>query len=60
MNAILGVALAMVFGLILNRVMKLFNLPNVTGYLIAGILVGPYCINLLSADNLSDISFISL
>ena len=59
MNAILGVALAMVFGLILNRVMKLFNLPNVTGYLIAGILVGPYCINLLSADNLSDISFIS-
>ncbi len=59
MNAILGVALAMVFGLILNRVMKLFNLPNVTGYLIAGILVGPHCINLLNTSNLSDISFIS-
>ena len=59
MNAILGVALAMVFGLILNRVMKLFNLPNVTGYLIAGVLVGPYCINLLNAENLSDVSFIS-
>ena len=59
MNAILGVALAMVFGLILNRIMKLFNLPNVTGYLIAGVLVGPYCINLLNAENLSDISFIS-
>lgn len=59
MNAILGVALAMVFGLILNRIMKLFNLPNVTGYLIAGVLVGPYCINLLNTENLSDISFIS-
>ena len=59
MNAILGVALAMVFGLILNRVMKLFNLPNVTGYLIAGILVGPHCINLLNTSNLNDISFIS-
>lgn len=59
MNAILGVALAMVFGLILNRVMKLFNLPNVTGYLIAGILVGPHCINLLNTDNIADISFIS-
>ena len=59
MNAILGVALAMVFGLILNRVMKLFNLPNVTGYLIAGVLVGPHCINLLNAENLSDVSFIS-
>ncbi len=59
MNAILGVALAMVFGLILNRVMKLFNLPNVTGYLIAGVLVGPHCINLLNTGNLQDISFIS-
>ncbi|MBQ8177875.1 MAG: cation:proton antiporter [Clostridia bacterium] len=59
MNAILGVALAMVFGLILNRVMKLFNLPNVTGYLIAGIIVGPYCINLLNTENIADISFIS-
>ena len=59
MNAILGVALAMVFGLILNRVMKLFNLPNVTGYLIAGVLVGPHCINLLNAENLADVNFIS-
>ena len=59
MNAILGVALAMVFGLILNRVMKLFNLPNVTGYLIAGVIVGPHCINLLNAENLADINFIS-
>lgn len=59
MNAILGVALAMVFGLILNRIMKLFNLPNVTGYLIAGVLVGPHCINLLNEGNLQDISFIS-
>ncbi len=59
MNAILGVALAMVFGLILNRVMKLFNLPNVTGYLIAGVIVGPHCINLLNAENLADVNFIS-
>ena len=59
MNAILGVALAMVFGLILNRIMKLFNLPNVTGYLIAGILVGPYCMNFLNENTIHDISFIT-
>ncbi len=59
MDAILGIALAMVFGLILNRVMKLFNLPNVTGYLIAGILVGPYCINILNAETVKDTAFIS-
>ena len=31
----------MVAGLALTRVMKIFNLPNVTGYLIAGLLIGP-------------------
>ncbi len=59
MDAILGIALAMVFGLILNRIMKLFNLPNVTGYLIAGILVGPSCIGILNESTLQDTSFIS-
>lgn len=59
MNAILGVALAMVFGLILNRIMKLFNMPNVTGYLIAGIIVGPYCLKFLTSETISDIGFIT-
>ena len=59
MTAILGIALAMVFGLVFNRVMKLFNLPSVTGYLAAGIIVGPYCVGLLSGDTLSGVSFIT-
>ena len=59
MTAILGIALAMVFGLILNRVMKLFNLPSVTGYLVAGIIVGPYCIGLLNGETLGDVGFIT-
>lgn len=59
MNVILGIALAMVFGLVLNRIMKLFNLPNVTGYLIAGILVGPYCLKFLSAQTVVDVGFIT-
>ena len=42
------VGLAMVGGLALTRVMKLFNLPNVTGYLIAGLLIGPNLWNLLT------------
>ncbi len=59
MTAILGIALAMVFGLVFNRVMKLFNLPSVTGYLAAGIIVGPYCIGLLSGGTLTGVSFIT-
>lgn len=35
----LGVAVAI--GLVFNRLMKLIGLPNVTGYLIAGVLIGP-------------------
>lgn len=52
MNTLLGLSLAMIVGLLMTRVMKKINLPNVTGYLIAGLLVGPYCLNIFSAENL--------
>mgnify|MGYP001768592365 FL=1 len=32
----------MIAGLLLTRVVKLVKLPNVTGFLIAGLLIGPY------------------
>ena len=31
-------------GLLMSRVAKRWNLPAVTGYLVAGILIGPYCL----------------
>ena len=42
MNQILCVALALFVGLLSSRLMKLLKLPNVTGYLIAGIIFGPF------------------
>lgn len=45
------VGFAMVAGLALTRVMKLFNLPNVTGYLIAGLLIGPNFWNLVTGGS---------
>ncbi|MCR5741059.1 MAG: cation:proton antiporter [Gammaproteobacteria bacterium] len=42
MNSLLCIALALIVGLLSSRLMKLINLPNVTGYLLAGILFGPY------------------
>ncbi len=59
MTTMLGLVLAMVAGLLMTRIMKLFNLPNVTGYLVAGIIVGPYCCNFINATSLAEISFIS-
>lgn len=37
----------MTAGLIFNRIVKKFNLPNVTGYLLAGLIAGPYVLNLM-------------
>lgn len=42
MNQILCIALALFVGLLSSRLMKVLKLPNVTGYLIAGIIFGPY------------------
>lgn len=42
MNQILCIALALFVGLLSSRLMKLIRLPNVTGYLLSGILFGPF------------------
>lgn len=48
---ILSLAIAMVFGLLLTRLMKILKLPNVTGYLIAGLIVGPHALNFIGAGS---------
>ncbi len=45
--AVITVALMLMFGFALTRVTKLLKLPNVTAYIITGILIGPYCLNLV-------------
>ena len=43
---LLSISIALIAGLLSNRLIKLANLPNVTGYLIIGILLGPYFFSL--------------
>ncbi len=50
LSSLLVLGLAMVGGLALSRLMKLLNLPNVTGYLFAGLLMGPYLLPLIFGD----------
>ena len=50
----------MIAGLLLTRVVKLVHLPNVTGYLIAGLLIGPYCFGLLPADAVASMDLITV
>ncbi len=57
MIVLLSISVAMLAGLLLSRVAKLLSLPAVTAYLVAGILVGPYCLGKLG---ISGVGFTSL
>ena len=52
METLLGISIALTAGLLMSRVVKPLKLPAVTGYLIAGILIGPYCLGLLGVKGL--------
>lgn len=51
MNVLLSVSFALLAGLLMTRVFKPFKLPAVTAYLIAGVLIGPYCLGGLHLVN---------
>ena len=46
-NTLLSVSIALLAGLLMTRAFKPLKLPSVTAYLIAGVLIGPYCIGAL-------------
>ena len=48
MNILIVLAIFIIVGLLATRIIRLFNLPNVTGYLIAGLLIGPSMFLLIS------------
>lgn len=52
MNILLSLSVAILAGLLMTRVFKPLRLPSVTAYLVAGILVGPYCLGRLGLDGL--------
>ena len=52
METLLSLSIAIAAGLLLSRFVKPLKLPAVTGYLIAGILIGPYCLGALGVPGL--------
>lgn len=52
MNTLLSVSIALLAGLLMTRLFKPFKLPAVTAYLIAGVLIGPYCLGALGIEGL--------
>ncbi len=56
METLLALSIALLSGLMLSRLAKLINLPAVTAYLVAGILIGPFCLGKLGVKGLGFIS----
>ncbi len=57
MEFLLAIGIAMFAGLLLSRLTSRFNLPDVTSYLVAGLLVGPLCLGRLNVPGLGFSSF---
>ena len=57
MEILLAISIALTAGLLLSRFVKPLKIPAVTGYLIAGILIGPYCLGKL---NIAGFGFTSM
>ena len=49
---LLSLSISIFAGLMLSRVAKLFKLPAVTAYLVAGILIGPFCLGAFGVEGL--------
>lgn len=56
METLFCISIALGAGLIMSRFAKPLGLPSVTAYLIAGILIGPYCLGSFGIEGLGFIS----
>ena len=59
LNTFINLALMIFMGMALGKLVKKIKLPNVTGYLLAGLLLGPSVLGILNEDFLNTASIIS-
>ncbi len=58
-QVLIALAIMLLAGFLVTRITKLLRLPNVSGYIIAGILIGPQLLNFVPSDIISNMSFVS-
>lgn len=59
MNVFVQLALAVGVALLLGRLIRYVHMPNVTAYLVAGLLAGPCVFGLISTEGLNSLSFLT-
>lgn len=57
--AIISISLILMAGFLMTRITKKLRLPNVTAYIVAGILIGPHCLNIVPKSIINGTSFLS-
>lgn len=55
MESLFYVAIALLAGMLLTKLLKPFNLPHVTGYLLAGVLIGPFVGGILHHEHVESL-----
>lgn len=58
-SLIISLSLMLFCGFLMTRLTKLIRLPNVTAYILTGILLGPYCLNAIPSGIISNMGFLS-
>ncbi|MBP5751319.1 MAG: cation:proton antiporter [Treponema sp.] len=57
--AVISISIILLSGFLMTRITKKLRLPNVTAYIVAGILIGPFCLNLIPQPIISGTEFLS-
>ena len=58
-SILLSLSAILLAGFLLTRITKLARLPNVTGYILAGVLIGPYVLKIIPRNIIDGMSFVS-
>lgn len=58
-EVLLSLSIILFSGFIMTRLTNTLNMPKVSGYILAGILIGPYCFNFISLSIRNGMSFVS-
>lgn len=58
-QAIISIAIILIMAFLATRLTKLMKLPNVTAYILSGVIIGPYVLNLVPGQIINDMSFVT-
>lgn len=59
MDILFKLSIAVLIGMVGGRVANYFKLPNVSGYIIAGLIIGPSFINLINTQDINNLGIIN-